>query len=248
MGDNHTARHGNPQHMAVSGRADGGGFGGAPHRTNAPPLPSRPPLDRHTGALVLQERGGSSATPSAASGGWSKVRAPPSGSARYFLISSSSRATLETAVRHGTWATSHRQNESKLNAAFDTSDNILLFFSVNDSQHFQGVAQMVSRVGDQAAQAAANPQWQGQQGAPHAPTKALRRAFESTRSDARLRPRGHRASAGRNFRLRWLKLVELPFSGTQHLHNPYNEDQPVQVWQHASPSPRLGLPIATSRG
>lgn len=39
---------------------------------------------------------------------------------------------------------------------------------------------------------------------------------------------------GRNFRLRWLKLVELPFSRTQHLHNPYNEDQPVQVWPRTS--------------
>lgn len=48
---------------------------------------------------------------------------------------------------------------------------------------------------------------------------------------------------GRNFRLRWLKLVELPFSRTQHLHNPYNEDQPVQVWPCASPALGLALGI-----
>jgi cleavage and polyadenylation specificity factor subunit 4 len=156
--------------LMLPGRADGG-YSAPQHRTNALPLPARAPLDHHSGALVLQERGAPSAAPSAGFGGPSKVRAPPSGSARYFLINSSSRANLETAVRHGTWATSHRQNESKLNAAFDTSDNILLFFSVNESHHFQGVAQMVSRVGDQAAQAAANPQWQGQQGAPHGPRR-----------------------------------------------------------------------------
>lgn len=55
---------------------------------------------------------------------------------RYFIVKSSNRENLELSVERGLWAT-HRNNEAKLNDAFDTCDHVLLVFSVNETRHFQ---------------------------------------------------------------------------------------------------------------
>lgn len=43
---------------------------------------------------------------------------------------------MELSVQQGVWAT-QRSNESKLNEAFDSAENVILIFSVNRTRHFQ---------------------------------------------------------------------------------------------------------------
>ncbi|KAK3249594.1 hypothetical protein CYMTET_40984 [Cymbomonas tetramitiformis] len=143
--------------------------------------------------------GGADRMPSAAQ---STSEDPPPGATRYFLIKSSNWENLEMSVKSGVWAT-NRVNEAKLNDAFATCDNIMLFFSVNESRHFQGCALMRSRVGDPKAAPALNPAWQTAGGGT-----------------------GH---YGHNFLVRWLKLCDLPFTKTHHLYNAYNEGKQVKV-------------------
>lgn len=70
----------------------------------------------------------------------------PQGFTRYFIVKSSNRENLELSVMRGMWAT-HRNNEAKLNDAFDSCDNVILVFSVNETRHFQGCARMMSKIG-----------------------------------------------------------------------------------------------------
>ncbi|MQM03348.1 hypothetical protein Taro_036128, partial [Colocasia esculenta] len=60
--------------------------------------------------------------------------------------SSCNRENLELSVQQGVWAT-QRSNEAKLNEAFDSSENVILIFSINRTRHFQGCAKMMSRIG-----------------------------------------------------------------------------------------------------
>ncbi|KAG6495245.1 hypothetical protein ZIOFF_043039 [Zingiber officinale] len=46
----------------------------------------------------------------------------------------------------GVWAT-QRSNEAKLNEAFESTENVILIFSINKTRHFQGCAKMTSRIG-----------------------------------------------------------------------------------------------------
>lgn len=55
---------------------------------------------------------------------------------RYFIVKSCNRENLELSVQQGVWAT-QRSNESKLNEAFDSVENVILVFSVNRTRHFQ---------------------------------------------------------------------------------------------------------------
>eukprot|EP00026_Physarum_polycephalum_P002022 Phypoly_transcript_02026.p1 GENE.Phypoly_transcript_02026~~Phypoly_transcript_02026.p1 ORF type:complete len:596 (+),score=148.30 Phypoly_transcript_02026:118-1905(+) len=66
-------------------------------------------------------------------------------SARFFVMKSFSENHLKISSQKGIWATQHH-NESKLNDAFRKSD-VVLVFSVNESRHFQGYAQMTSPIG-----------------------------------------------------------------------------------------------------
>lgn len=70
----------------------------------------------------------------------------PPGISRYFIVKSCNRENLELSVQQGVWAT-QRSNESKLNEAFDSAENVILIFSVNRTRHFQGCAKMMSRIG-----------------------------------------------------------------------------------------------------
>eukprot|EP01018_Ginkgo_biloba_P033336 Gb_34616 [translate_table: standard] len=70
----------------------------------------------------------------------------PQGHSRYFIVKSSNLENLELSVQRGMWAT-HRNNEGKLNEAFDSCDNVILVFSVNGTRHFQGCARMTSKIG-----------------------------------------------------------------------------------------------------
>lgn len=55
---------------------------------------------------------------------------------RYFIVKSCNRENLELSVQQGVWAT-QRSNEAKLNEAFDSSENVILIFSINRTSHFQ---------------------------------------------------------------------------------------------------------------
>lgn len=57
---------------------------------------------------------------------------------RYFVVKSCNRENFELSVQQGVWAT-QRSNESKLNEAFDSVENVILIFSVNRTRHFQVV-------------------------------------------------------------------------------------------------------------
>uniref|UniRef100_A0A1D1ZE10 Zinc finger CCCH domain-containing protein 45 n=2 Tax=Anthurium amnicola TaxID=1678845 RepID=A0A1D1ZE10_9ARAE len=70
----------------------------------------------------------------------------PQGQSRYFIVKSCNRENLELSVQQGVWAT-QRSNEAKLNEAFDSSENVILIFSINRTRHFQGCAKMMSRIG-----------------------------------------------------------------------------------------------------
>ncbi|XP_048334849.2 30-kDa cleavage and polyadenylation specificity factor 30 [Ziziphus jujuba] len=70
----------------------------------------------------------------------------PQGISRYFIVKSCNRENLELSVQQGVWAT-QRSNEAKLNEAFDSTENVILIFSVNRTRHFQGCAKMMSRIG-----------------------------------------------------------------------------------------------------
>ena len=60
----------------------------------------------------------------------------PTGNSQYFILKSINHENISRAVAEGIWAT-QRHNEAKLNAAFRSSDNVFLIFSVNMSGHFQ---------------------------------------------------------------------------------------------------------------
>ncbi|KAF3785940.1 cleavage and polyadenylation specificity factor 30 [Nymphaea thermarum] len=59
---------------------------------------------------------------------------------------SCNRENLDLSVQKGIWAT-QRSNEAKLNEAFDTSENVILIFSINRTRNFQGCARMMSKTG-----------------------------------------------------------------------------------------------------
>jgi len=75
--------------------------------------------------------------------------APPSvhtEHARYFVITSNTKENVVKSVRHGLWAT-QRKNEQRLDEAYRTAPAVILIFSVNRSDAFQGYACMRSPIG-----------------------------------------------------------------------------------------------------
>ncbi|KAL5660907.1 hypothetical protein ACJX0J_028032, partial [Zea mays] len=70
----------------------------------------------------------------------------PQGPSRYFIVKSCNRENLEISVQQGIWAT-QRSNEAKLNEAFESTENVILIFSINRTRNFQGCAKMTSRIG-----------------------------------------------------------------------------------------------------
>ncbi|XP_024383020.1 uncharacterized protein [Physcomitrium patens] len=69
---------------------------------------------------------------------------------RYFIIKSLNHHNIEKSIEKGIWAT-QAMNETVLNEAFETSEKVVLVFSVNMSSHFQGYALMSSPIGQRRA-------------------------------------------------------------------------------------------------
>ncbi|XP_042510484.1 uncharacterized protein LOC122085927 isoform X2 [Macadamia integrifolia] len=65
---------------------------------------------------------------------------------RYFIIKSLNHHNIQLSIEKGIWAT-QVMNEPILEAAYRSSDRVILIFSVNMSGFFQGYAQMMSSVG-----------------------------------------------------------------------------------------------------
>lgn len=81
---------------------------------------------------------------------WPKQAAPSvdlhTDRTRYFVITSNTKDNVVKSVQHGLWAT-QRKNEQRLDDAYRTAAAVILVFSVNRSEAFQGYACMRSPVG-----------------------------------------------------------------------------------------------------
>eukprot|EP00727_Mastigamoeba_balamuthi_P014196 m51a1_g94 putative potential mn2+ homeostasis protein (787) ;mRNA; f:293075-296816 len=118
---------------------------------------------------------------------------------RYFIIKSFSERDVEVSKEKGIWAT-QPHNEQRLNDAFTSASEVVLFFSVNGSGKFQGAAKMTS-----PASGDSNPtEWDSSNG--NSPVRW-----------------------GSIFSVTWLCKNELPFGATAHLKNPLNMYKPVKV-------------------
>ena len=62
---------------------------------------------------------------------------------QFFMIKSANERNLEISQRNEEWATT-TFNQDKLDKAFHSCTNVILFFSVNKSAHFQGMAKMIT--------------------------------------------------------------------------------------------------------
>ncbi|RYO88547.1 hypothetical protein DL762_003669 [Monosporascus cannonballus] len=97
----------------------------------------------------------SSPTPPLATQSGPKI-APASDSSRqrdkFFILKSLTVEDLELSVRNGVWAT-QSHNETTLNEAFKSVDNVYLVFSANKSGEYFGYARMASPINDDPAAA-----------------------------------------------------------------------------------------------
>jgi hypothetical protein len=128
---------------------------------------------------------------------------------RFFVIKSLNYKNLAQSVRRGAWRT-HRNNERTLNEAFRTCDRVVLFFSVNESGHWQGAAVMTSPIRPFLGQ-------QPPAGAGMNALLLLQQQQQQQQQD------GWTAE----FSLEWLRLVSLPFPHTRPLRNPLNDNLPI---------------------
>lgn len=65
---------------------------------------------------------------------------------QYFVITSNTKENVVKSVRHSLWAT-QKKNEQKMDEAFRSAPLVVLIFSVNGSEAFQGYALMRSPIG-----------------------------------------------------------------------------------------------------
>jgi len=123
----------------------------------------------------------------------------------YYVMRSNSEENVRVSMDKGIWATQWR-NESILNKAFDTHNRVLLVFSICHSGHFQGYAEMRSKISKEKSDL-----WDRGNNC-KGPYK--RRKFGS--------------KWGGVFKVGWRAIVDLPFMRTDHLRNSLNENKPVK--------------------
>ncbi|CAL0312924.1 unnamed protein product [Lupinus luteus] len=133
---------------------------------------------------------------------------------KYFVIKSLNNQNISLSVEKGIWATQVK-NEPILEEAFHNSGRVILIFSVNMSGSFQGYAQMTSSI-------------------------ERRRGRDNIWSDGS----GRSNPWGRSFKVKWLRLYDLPFHKTIHLKNPLNDYKPVKISRDCQElSPEIGLAL-----
>lgn len=64
---------------------------------------------------------------------------------RFFIIKSANEKNIEVSRSNEEWATT-TFNQEKLDKAYQSCENVIFFFSINKSAHFQGMAKMNSRL------------------------------------------------------------------------------------------------------
>lgn len=118
---------------------------------------------------------------------------------RFFLIKSNNAENVGLSKDRGVWSTLP-QNEANLNQAFRESRNVILIFSVKESGRFAGFARMHA---------------ESRRDLPPVPW---------------VLPPGLSAKVlGGVIKVDWVCKRELPFTGTSHLFNSWNEGKPVKI-------------------
>jgi len=138
----------------------------------------------------------------------------------YYVMRSNSEENIRVSMDKGIWATQGR-NEGILNKAFDTHNRVLLVFSICHSGHFQGYAEMRTKISKEKSDL-----WDrgSMNKGPH-----KRRKFGS--------------KWGGVFKVGWRAIVDLPFMRTDHLRNPLNENKPVK---HSRDGQQLPLKVGAA--
>ncbi|KAJ7100506.1 YT521-B-like domain-containing protein [Mycena epipterygia] len=172
---------------------------------------------------------------------------------RFFILKSHTEDDLDLSVRTGIWAT-QRHNESTLDRAFRTSQDVFLIFSVNKSGEWYGYARLAGPVEPVDSARA----FHSGAGAPTElivamtsepittptlyapePPLLLERLVDNSLPpfSMPLRPVNEQGeeqgtpaeSRGQDFKLHWICTERLPFPRTRHIRNPWNQDREIKV-------------------
>lgn len=173
---------------------------------------------------------------------------------KFFIVKSLTLQDLEASVRNGIWAT-QSHNESTLNDAFNSADNVYLVFSANKSGEYFGYARMASSIAGEAVPTGSTP-------SPRPPAssdgpKTIRTPATQTAPRGRVIDDSARGTIfweadlsdeeeiasprkefeenndcqdlGRPFKIEWVSTARLPFYCTRGLRNPWNANREVKI-------------------
>jgi hypothetical protein len=121
---------------------------------------------------------------------------------KFFIIKSANEKNFEVSQRNEEWATT-TFNQNKLDGAFRSCDNVILFFSANKSAHFQGMAKMISGLTGHFSR-----EWQND--GPCVPSMLVGMKL------------------GPSFKVKWLVCSKMPFTKICNLKNPLNNNEPIK--------------------
>jgi hypothetical protein len=207
--------------------------------------PSDPIIVGSSPATTSGETSAQTASPSATS-----TRVPE----KFFVVKSLTLQDLEASVRNGIWAT-QSHNESTLNEAFNSADNVYLVFSANKSGEYFGYARMTSPITGEAVPVGATQTAQtaspsdGPQSIPTPATETAPRGhiiddsargtifWEAELSDEEEASsptkesdeNGSGQDLGVPFKIEWISTARLPFYRTRGLRNPWNANREVKI-------------------
>ncbi|KAK2181853.1 hypothetical protein NP493_377g02045 [Ridgeia piscesae] len=125
--------------------------------------------------------------------------------AQFFLIKSNNHENVALAKAKGVWSTPP-YNESRINQSYKECHNVILIFSVKESGKFQGYARVT-----------------GESDKNHAPIRWV------------LPPRMSPRALSGVFKLDWINRHEVPFSKTNLLRNPWNDNKPIKIGRDGQP-------------
>ncbi|CAG8566545.1 9410_t:CDS:10 [Ambispora leptoticha] len=158
----------------------------------------------------------------------------PSPPNRYFILKSLTQDDLDISVESGVWAT-QPHNETFLNKAFKSAENVYLIFSANKSGEFYGYARMASPINKETTESI---QW--------TPVDEVTLAASSSRPSVQEEVQSKLKKSeddsedcdedgvpsrnwGTAFKVEWIKVQKLPFIRTRHLRNPWNANREVKI-------------------
>lgn len=173
---------------------------------------------------------------------------------KYFIVKSLTTQDLESSVRNGIWAT-QTHNESALNEAFRSAENVYLVFSANKSGEYFGYARMTSEISGEPVSLSSMPTSTEplSAGTPHSTaTPATATAprgyiiddsargtifWEAERPDEDedeiIRTASYESVGdknwGKQFSIEWISTSRLPFYRTRGLRNPWNSNREVKI-------------------